>query len=67
MKTNTYIFREAASQAELKVLFQLRYKVFKTQYPTLLPDNESGVDMDCFDTKALHFGIFQKDDQNQKS
>lgn len=62
MKANIFTFREAATQEELISLFQLRYKIFKTQYPDFLPDNESGVDMDAFDTRALHFGIFQKDD-----
>lgn len=59
MQTNT--FREATTQKELKSLFRLRYKIFKSQYPTFLPDNESGIDIDFFDTRALHFGIFQND------
>jgi hypothetical protein len=57
----TYIFREATTQDELKTLFQLRYKVYKTQYPDFMPDNELGLDIDYFDTRALHFGIFQAD------
>ena len=61
MKNTPYFsYREATSMTELEPLLRLRYQVFKEEKTTkaLFPDNELGIEIDYFDLKSRHFGIY---------
>jgi hypothetical protein len=61
--SNTLVFsyREAANQAEIEQLLQLRYCCFTNgtwEMRQLIERNPYAMDFDAFDEKALHLGIF---------
>lgn len=61
MKNTPYFcYREATNMTELEPLLRLRYQVFKEEESTkaLFPDNELGMEIDYFDLKSRHFGIY---------
>ena len=55
-----YVFREAANTDELLELFHLRYQVYRhSKLARFIPENEYGIDLDCYDLRAGHFGLFR--------
>lgn len=62
MKKNYFVFREAQSLSELESLLRLRYEVYRTsRLQQFVPENEYGIDFDCYDLRARHFGLFMND------
>ena len=54
-----YIFREAASQTELEQLLRIRYQSFlRGEWRKMTRQNQHGIDLDAFDTRATHVGLF---------
>lgn len=60
---NTYfIFREAESLDELRSLLCLRYKIYReSRIRGFVTKNEYGIDLDCYDLRARHYGLFRHD------
>lgn len=58
--TNYYSFREVTGMKELEPLLRLRYKVFKKEATTddLFPENELELDLDFYDLRSRHFGVY---------
>ena len=57
-----FVFREAANLDELLELFRLRYRVYRnSKLAKFVPENEHGIDLDCYDVRARHFGLFSVD------
>lgn len=57
---NTYYsFREVKNTEELKALFHLRYQEFlKCRLNGFIEKNKYELDIDCYDLRARHFGLF---------
>jgi hypothetical protein len=55
--TNIF-FQEAKTTEALEELLQLRYRVYRIHHPLLIPDNSFGLDIDCYDVRARHFGVY---------
>jgi hypothetical protein len=56
-------FREPQSAEELTDLLKLRYEVRRSCHlQSICPENESSIDIDSFDSKAHHVGLFQQID-----
>ncbi len=54
-----YEFREVTDASGLQELFRLRYRSFRgSKLEGLVPENEHGLDIDCYDSKARHFGLY---------
>jgi hypothetical protein len=54
-----FVFREAANADQLLQLFQLRYQVYRnSKLAKFVPENEYGIELDCYDLRARHFGLF---------
>jgi hypothetical protein len=55
-----FVLREARNSAELEALFRLRYDAYRGNgLAPLVPQNEYGLDIDCYDFRARHFGLFR--------
>ncbi len=62
----TFVCREPFNQTELKSLFQLRYHVYRaSSNEFLFPENPYEMDIDAYDMRAYHFGIFECDGNRQ--
>jgi N-acyl-L-homoserine lactone synthetase len=62
MTNNNLIFREAQNAAELRSLIQLRYKVYRgCKLASLSPEHPSGLELDCYDLRSRHYGLFAKE------
>ena len=58
-----FVFREARSTSELEALFRLRYKVYQnSRLHCFEPANEYGINLDCYDLRARHFGLYMNDE-----
>ncbi len=58
MTIENFTFREARTQDELEQLFRLRHLIFTNAHPTFIPDNPHGLELDAYDARAHHFGLF---------
>ncbi len=59
MQNEYYIFREAHTEEELKSLLSLRYQVYKeSRLKDFIENNSHELDLDCYDLRSLHFGLF---------
>jgi N-acyl-L-homoserine lactone synthetase len=57
---NTYIFRPPYTKDELKALLALRYRIFReTKGDFVFKENPYQLDLDVYDTRAYHFGLFK--------
>lgn len=66
MIQSKFVYREAQSAAELNSLVQLRYNVFRSsRYAGVTTEHVSGLDLNCFDLRSKHYGLFLVDGQNQ--
>jgi Acetyltransferase (GNAT) domain len=64
---STYIFRVPYTKEELKALFHLRYKIFReTKGDFLFTENPYQLDLDVYDLRAYHFGLYKCDADRQK-
>jgi len=60
---NIFVFREAANADELLALLKLRYEVYRnSRVSGFVEENEFGIDLDAYDLRARHFGLFQAND-----
>jgi predicted GNAT family N-acyltransferase len=58
----TYVCRQAYTTAELRLLLQLRYRIMRAAYGTLLVgENAAELDLDAFDAHSIHIGVFEYD------
>lgn len=59
MNDSYFIYREAANAKELEILLRLRYRAFRdSQLKGFVVENETGLDLDCYDLRSRHFGLF---------
>ncbi len=62
-----YEFREVTDAAGLEELFRLRYRCFRnSKLEGLVPENEHGLDIDCYDIRARHFGIYENNGSSER-
>jgi len=55
-----FVFRQAQSVDELRALLKLRYKVYReSRLQQFVPENECGIDLDGYDLRSRHFGLFK--------
>ncbi len=55
-----FVFREAKNTDELEALLRLRYQVYQDcRMKVFFSKNNNGIDLDCYDLKARHFGLFK--------
>ncbi|MFN0157507.1 MAG: N-acyl amino acid synthase FeeM domain-containing protein [Bacteroidota bacterium] len=60
MDQSTYTFRQPNSISELRALLELRYRVYReSRLQNFIADNPLGLDLDCYDLKSMHFGLFR--------
>ncbi len=53
-------FREVTDAAGLRDLFRLRYRCFRdSKLSGLIPENSCELDIDAYDLRARHFGLFE--------
>jgi len=65
---NTYCFREARNVEELYALLKLRYEEYRnSRLAGFCPENEYGLDIDEFDLRSRHFGLFQQSADGEKA
>ena len=58
--TKSIIFRQAKNLHELKALLKLRYQGYlQSVCASLIQPNRYQIDLDVYDLRALHFGIFR--------
>jgi len=66
MKTRSgsyFVFREAANAEELLALLRLRYRVYRDSRLTkFCAENKEGIDLDAYDLRSKHFGLFLHSD-----
>lgn len=60
MTNANFSFRQARNLDELEQLFRLRFTVFKNAHPSFVPDNLHGLELDAYDIRAHHFGLFRE-------
>lgn len=61
-----YHFREIQKQDELLNWFQLRYQIYNsTRCAGFLSDNAREIDVDAFDTRARHYGLFAQEENKE--
>lgn len=62
--SNSYfVFRESKTADELHSLLKLRYRVFcRSPLTSFDQPNGRGIDLDCWDLRARHFGLFRTKD-----
>lgn len=59
MSQSYFVYREAANANELEILLRLRYHAFRdSQLKGFVAENETGLDLDCYDLRSRHFGLF---------
>jgi predicted GNAT family N-acyltransferase len=62
MNTDYFVFREIRTIDEMTELLSLRYQVYMANPVRLfIQENESRIDLDEYDLKACHFGLFRND------
>ncbi len=62
-----YEFREVTDAAGLEELFRLRYRSFRnSKLEGLVPENEHGLDIDCYDLRARHFGLYENNGSGER-
>ena len=62
-----YEFREVTDSAGLEELFRLRYRCFrKSKLEGFVPENEHGLDIDCYDLRARHFGLYENNGSGER-
>ncbi len=62
-----YVFREAQNPDELLELFRLRYQVYRnSDLARLVPENEYRIDLDMYDFRARHFGLFYTNEGSEQ-
>lgn len=60
--TKSIVFRQASNLLELKSLLKLRYHGYlNSQCASLIEHNKHQIDLDGYDLRSLHFGLFQTD------
>lgn len=60
MDQHYFVFREPANINELKALLLLRYSVYRaSRLHKFCPENEAGIDLDCYDLYSRHFGLYE--------
>lgn len=60
--TKSIIFRQAKNLHELKALLKLRYQGYlQSACASLIQPNRYQIDLDVYDLRALHFGVFETD------
>lgn len=58
---STLVIREPRTAMEMISLFKLRYRGYlESTCATLVNQNEIGMEVDAYDLKAIHFGLFQE-------
>ncbi len=69
MKSTTYFcFREAKNEVELISLLRLRYETYRSsKLAGFCPKNPHGIDLDAWDSYAMHFGLFQVENGKVKA
>lgn len=66
-ESSCFVFREATDGEELLALLRLRYNAYRNNGLTkLVPENEYGIDVDCYDLRARHFGLFRLNGDHQR-
>lgn len=62
-KASTFTFRRLATPEEFLAAYKLRYDVFKQYwYRGVLQPHEGKFDIDLFDQKSVHYGLFKGED-----
>jgi len=57
-----FVFREASNRKDLLELLRLRYRVYRnSRLSRFVNENEYGFDLDGYDLRARHFGLFLHD------
>ena len=57
-----FVFREVQTADELLELFRLRYQTYRhSRLRELCCENDEGIDVDTFDSRSRHFGLWQHD------
>jgi hypothetical protein len=60
MNEHYYVYRQPESIEELKQLLLLRYTVCRqSRIEKFIVENDAGIDLDCYDVNAYHFGLFE--------
>jgi hypothetical protein len=58
---STLVIREPRNAMEMASLFKLRYRGYlESTCATLVNQNDIGLEVDAYDFKAIHFGLFQE-------
>lgn len=61
MQSQRFIFRAAKDAEELYQLLKLRYEIYRdSRLAGFVRDNKYGVDIDAYDFRAVHFGLFEQ-------
>ncbi|MCX5753161.1 MAG: GNAT family N-acetyltransferase [Candidatus Krumholzibacteria bacterium] len=59
-KGTHFVFREAKTIDDLGALLRLRYRVYRnSNLAKFIPQNDFSLDVDCYDVRARHFGLFE--------
>jgi GNAT superfamily N-acetyltransferase len=59
-KDTYFVFREAKTIDDFGALLRLRYRVYRNSDLTkFIPENAYSIDVDCYDIRARHFGLFE--------
>lgn len=62
-----YCYREVHSEKELEALLHLRYETYRnSKLNGFCPENPHGMDLDAWDTHAVHFGLFQNENGREE-
>jgi len=62
-----YVFREPTTVGELIDIFRLRYDVFREgRLVRFVPGNDHGLDVDCYDARSRHFGLYRRDKSGER-
>ncbi|MBI5022090.1 MAG: GNAT family N-acetyltransferase [Ignavibacteriales bacterium] len=63
MQKTYYEFRQLESTNELKQFLLLRYSIYReSRLAMFSPENDLGIDLDCYDVNSVHFGLFEHSD-----
>lgn len=61
-----FVFREAKTTNDFNRLLRMRYRVFRnSNLAKLIQENDYGIDIDCYDLRARHFGLFRVENNTE--
>jgi len=67
MSSTHFLFRAPDSREELRQLLQLRYAIYReSSLRNVTSKNDSEIDVDQYDLRSSHFGLYQLDDFGSK-